>query len=65
MSSFRFGLWTGVVAGFVLAMLIQESEEQPPLSEILLAEKSRITPFGKTPAPDTLAGRLAKQTDQT
>jgi len=61
MSSFRFGLWVGFVAGFVLAHLLGQGDEQRSLEEILLADKSPSVPFGKTPAPETLADALSKQ----
>jgi hypothetical protein len=66
MNSFTFGLWTGVIAGVVLAVLMKQSSQEPSMEEKLLGPHAvrGITPASNLPAaatPANLADALAQR----
>jgi hypothetical protein len=65
MNSFTFGLWTGLVAGVVLAVLMKQSSQEPSMEEKLLGPHAvrEITPASNLPAatPANLADALAQR----
>jgi hypothetical protein len=65
MNSFTFGLWTGIVAGVVLAALMKQSSQEPSMEEKLLgpsiARGMSQTPDPTTTSPANLADALAQR----
>ena len=65
MNSFTFGLWTGIVAGVVLAALMKQSSQEPSMEEKLLepsvARGMSQTPDPTTTSPTNLADALAQR----
>jgi hypothetical protein len=67
MNSFTFGLWTGVVAGVVLAALMKQSRHEPSMEEKLLGPHAAriMAPPSAVPdsAPNNLADALAQRSE--